>query len=173
VKVSESKWKYIKPLTSPDIVRKFSQSCDVDLPSGLMDFLSEHNAGRPPEREFETEDGRAHVFKCLFSYDPKGYDTVYDAHAALLDSDVDKSLFPIGCDPFGNFICYDTRRRGYAFIDHESGNVEGIVSSSNPDLFPEFPTEDAEAGDSKAGRSEESANIALRAQSNGAGSIKG
>ena len=142
-------WTYEKPLTGPDVVRDYARLCGVELPWWLVDFLVEHNAGRPPEREFETEDGRACVFKCLFSYDPHGYDTVYAAHDALVDAGVSPALYPIGCDPFGNIVCFDTDEHQYAFVDHETGDVDGIICSSNPELFPCHADEGRDGGEER------------------------
>ena len=54
----------------------------------------------------------------------------------ILETLADHSnLYPVGCDPFGNYICLDLRRGGVVFYDHEEDGIIGIDVSSNPELF--------------------------------------
>jgi hypothetical protein len=132
---TEDGWRYVKPLAGPDMVSDFLESNGVKLPEGLSSFLAAHNGGRPPHGEFDTDGGKDRVFKCLLSYDPNGFDTVHSAVKALRAAGIDEALYPIGCDVFGNFVCYDQRHGGYALVDHETSRAERIISSSNPELF--------------------------------------
>jgi hypothetical protein len=110
-------WKYVKALKKESLVDDFLDREGIRLPDQLKEIIKKQNGGRPSETSIITSDGKEHVFQSLLSYNANDPETVYDAYDSYFRG---KSCFPIGTDPAGNFICFDTEEGSFVFFDHES-----------------------------------------------------
>lgn len=122
--MSGDNWKYIKTLKNRSAVRDFLAENQVELPFKLVEILEEFNGGRPENKDFITSTGREYVFKSLLSYNEKDKETIYKVYPDLF---MNTSLFPIGTDPAGNFICYDHKSKKYVLLNHETASTEDIM----------------------------------------------
>ena len=120
----EVKWKYVKPLESKAIVRDFLTIHQIELPREMVSIIEKNNGGRPSNKRIVTVSQKEYVFNSLLSYNKKDLETIY-----MVFPDVFKgtTLYPIGTDPAGNFICYDYKAKYYVFYDHELNLTERIV----------------------------------------------
>ena len=117
-------WKYVKTLKDPDVVNKFLRKYDIVLPQTLLDCIVQNNGGRPSKKDFTTDKGREYVFKSLLSYNIEDAECIYDVYPSLFKA---TSLYPIGTDASGNFICYDWNTQKYVLLKHETNTIENIV----------------------------------------------
>ena len=116
-------WKYVKPLQEKDSVKLFLDSNNICLPDDLVRILEENNGGRPSEKAVITDTNREYVFKSLLSYNKGDLETIYSFFPELF---VDTTLYPIGSDSAGNFICFDYKANKYVLLNHETNKVEMI-----------------------------------------------
>lgn len=117
-------WKYIKPLDNPNAVRDFLKAYNILLPEEVIKIIEKCNGGRPSDRDIVTRNKKEHVFKSLLSYNKTDSETIYSVFPEQFK---ETSLFPIGTDPAGNFICFDIKRKIYCFYDHETGYSDEIT----------------------------------------------
>ena len=118
-------WKYVKPLEESNSVRSFLNSQNICLPSDLIALIEQNNGGRPSKNEIITEKNKEYVFKSLLSYNKNDREIIYNCYPELFKNNL--HLFPIGTDPAGNFICFNTKENEYCVLNHESAKEETIV----------------------------------------------
>ena len=114
-----------------DIIAEFEKANGVELPTRYRTFLKEYNGGDTPKTKFKcgktASDVRAFygIGNVRYSLDK------LDVH-----SYVEKSVFPIACDSFGNYILIGlgSNEGRIFFCDHEKGNQIEPISNS----FEEF-----------------------------------
>jgi len=123
LKMSELTWKYVKPLKSDGAVTDFLRAHNIFLPESLVACITKNNGGRPSEKLFDTDKGKEYVFKSLLSYNEGDLDCIHSFFPVLFEG---TSLYPIGTDSSGNFICYDTAKGNYILLNHESNTRELI-----------------------------------------------
>ena len=119
----EQKWKYVKKLDDSNKIRDFLKRYNVKLPESIIMCMEKNNGGRPSEPEFSTDQSEGYVFKSLFSYNKKDLENIYLYYPEMFK---DTSLFPIGMDSSGNFVCYDTEKQIMVLWMHETSRVEVI-----------------------------------------------
>ena len=117
-------WKYVKPLKDESVVDAFLDKYHVELPTKLIDLIKKYNGGRPSEKTILTCKKVEYVFKSLLSYNIADKETVFSFYPSLF---IGTSLYPIGSDAAGNFICFDTKKKQYFLCNHETGENEAII----------------------------------------------
>ena len=120
----ELTWKYVKPLKNQRAVEIFLSKYQISLPITLIQCLSVNNGGRPSKKIFDTDKGKEYVFKSLLSYNEDDKECIYNVYPNLFKG---TSLFPIGTDAGGNFVCYDTSMDKYVLFKHETNTLETVV----------------------------------------------
>lgn len=121
--VQKLTWKYVKPLHDNQAVTVFLQKNSVTLPEDLVDFLTSNNGGRPSEKLFNTDKGKGYVFKSLLSYNDEDKENIGKVYPRLFEG---TTLYPIGSDASGNFVCYDMVSKQYILLKHETNSREII-----------------------------------------------
>lgn len=94
------------------------------LPAELVTIIEQFNGGRPFEKDIVTENNKAFVFKSLLSYNSDDKETIYSVYPELFK---ESSLYPIGSDAAGNFVCYDCKKQSFCMLNHETDEVDKIV----------------------------------------------
>ncbi len=121
--MNEVTWKYVKPLKNENVVDEFLNKYKVVLPMPLVQCLIAYNGGRPSEKLFYTNNGNEYVFKSLLSYNADDVECIYKVYPHLFRG---TSLYPIGTDSAGNFVCYDTINEWYVLLKHETSQQEKL-----------------------------------------------
>ena len=124
-------WKYVKPLENEFAVKDYLKKYHICLPDYLVSIMERYNGGRPEEKQIVTSENREYVFKALLSYNKKDRETIYEIYPELFGK---TSLYPIGSDAAGNFICYDTDALRFVLYNHETEDVE-IIKNNLSSLF--------------------------------------
>ena len=107
-----------------DIARQYG----ITLPAEYINFLQKYNGGYTPKTKFKA--GK-------ISSDLRGFFGVGDVKLSLndvkLEDYLEKSVFPIACDSFGNYIVIglsnDDTGKIY-FCDHEKGNKAEYITEN-------------------------------------------
>ncbi len=120
----KTNWKYVKPLDSADAVIDFTKRYNVSLPKNLIKILTDYNGGRPSDKEICTVNGDEYVFKSLLSYNKTDKETIYSFYPKLFK---ETTLYPIGFESSGSFVCYDTKKKRYVVKNHETDEEELIT----------------------------------------------
>ena len=121
--MKEMTWKYVKPLKKSDAVDSFLRKYSITLPKELVKCIANNNGGRPSEKLFDTNKGKEYVFKSLLSYNDDDVECIYRVYPRLFEG---TSLYPIGTDASGNFVCFDTVEEKYILLKHETNSKEVI-----------------------------------------------
>ena len=122
--MSDLTWKYVKPLRFDNVVSDFLRLHNISLPDPLLACITKNNGGRPSEKLFNTDQGKEYVFKTLLSYNEEDLECIYRFFPTVFDG---TSLYPIGIDSSGNFVCFDTSNGNYILLNHETG-VRELIS---------------------------------------------
>lgn len=126
--MSSITWNYVKTLHDSSAVRDFLKNCHLTLPAGLLECLEKNNGGRPSVKLFDTDQSRECVFKALLSYNKDDRETIYMVYPDLFKN---TSLFPVGTDSAGNFICYDFSSEEYVLWNQEMNRIERLRRNLN------------------------------------------
>ncbi len=126
-------WKYIKPLDNSNAIKDFLKKNNIVLSSNLIEFLEKNNGGRPNLKLFYTASGKQYVFKSLFSYNKQDKDNIYMIYPNLFNNK--RTLYPIGIDSAGNFICIDYDTNQYVLWEQESDLTEKIIIQEDYMIF--------------------------------------
>lgn len=123
-------WKYVKPLEDSRSVEKYLDKYKITLPKDIISVLTESNGGRPqPNNSIITESQKEYVFKALLSYNKNDRENIYNIYPALFEN---TSLYPIGSDTAGNFLCFDTDSKKYVLWirdeNHETAYIETVTN---------------------------------------------
>ena len=116
-------WKYVKPLEDNNLVRAYLADHHISIPEDMISIMEKYNGGRPSDKQIITSENREYVFKSLLSYNKNDLETIYDVYPEVFSN---TSLYPIGSDAAGNFVCFDTSSKKYVFFNHETEKVETI-----------------------------------------------
>lgn len=128
-------WKYVKPLKDKNSIASFCAKNGVEIPADLMQYLAEHNSGRPSICEFDTNIGKGYIFNSLFSYNEEDVNRIFPTYEALFE---DTNLYPIAIEAGGNIVCLNLDTQILVLWNHETDEIEQIDISSNPELFAGF-----------------------------------
>lgn len=116
-------WKYVKPINNSTAIDSFLAEHGINIPADLLEILKHFNGGRPSQKRVLTSAGNEYVFKSLLSYNSTDLETIYNVFPLFEES----TLFPVGSDAAGNFICFDQSSGKYALCNHENDEIERIV----------------------------------------------
>ncbi len=117
-------WKYVKPLENPAAVSRYLSVQKVTLPDTLVAIIENFNGGRPSSKVIVTSNHKEYVFKSLLSYNASDKETIYSVYPDVFRG---TSLYPIGSDAAGNFVCYDLSNNHMVLYNHETDKTEDIV----------------------------------------------
>ncbi len=127
---TEITWKRAKPLADYSQVMKFEAFFAFKLPSDFIIFLRGCNAAKPAPRIFDTALKKGRVFSALISFDAADEINIFNTIADLRSAGFPEQLVPFAADPFGNYICFDSRRQNaVVFWDHENNTTEAVADS--------------------------------------------
>lgn len=122
-----------------EIERKY----EIILPAQYKNFLHKYNGGYTPKTKFKAE---------KISSELRGFYGLGDVKLSLDDVElgnfIERNIFPIACDSFGNYIMVglinDNAGKIY-FCDHEKGNkaeyitenLKKFIACCNSEMIPE------------------------------------
>lgn len=108
-------------------IESVERQYEIVLPEQYKGFLNKYNGGFTPKTKFKV--GKV-------SSDVRGFFGIGDVKLSIdsieIEEWVEKNVFPVGCDSFGNYIvvglCDDNFGKIY-FCDHEKGyEIENIAN---------------------------------------------
>ena len=127
-------WKYVKPLSSEDLIEEFERLAKYSFPDDFKKCVSSYNGGRPSLKTFDTDSAKERELKSFLSFNKDDRETVWKIYDWNKD-DLSDRYIPFAIDNFGNLICFDSDNNGVVFLDHDNLNSEQIAKS-----FTEFMT---------------------------------
>lgn len=105
---------------------------EITLPNQYRNFLHKYNGGYTPKTKFKV--GKV-------SSDLRGFFGLGDINLSLdnveLGEWVEKNVFPVACDSFGNYIVIGLRNNDTGkiyFCDHENGNKAEYITENFKDF---------------------------------------
>lgn len=131
------KWNYEDEKISMNEIMEVENMWGVKLPKDYIECAIYNHGGSPEPEEFLVE-GRQRVFGCLLSYDKDSPDNILKVYNGIKER-LPEKIFPFGCDPAGNYICFDYRKSNnnprIIFWDHELGVMESDYSQEQLKLI--------------------------------------
>ncbi|MEJ8553225.1 SMI1/KNR4 family protein [Tepidibacter sp. Z1-5] len=124
------KWSYADEKISMKEIMELESVWEVKLPKDYVECATYNHGGSPEPEEFLVED-RPRVFGCLLSYCKNSPDNILEVYNGIKER-LPQNIFPFGCDPAGNYICFDYRNSKdnpcIIFWEHELGVIESDYS---------------------------------------------
>lgn len=120
-------WKYVKALSSEQVIEQFEAAHHVNFPQDFVEVFRLYNGGRPNKKSFVTSAARERVLKTLLSFNQGDLETIYKAYDVVKAEN--DQLIPFASDPAGNLICYHVRDKSILFWEHETAETEKIADS--------------------------------------------
>lgn len=120
-------WKYVKPLTSEELMNEFECMVKYSLPNDFRVCVMEHNGGRPDRRAFDTDVCKERELKSFLSFNKEDKETIWKIHDWNQEELGDRYI-AFAIDNFGNLICFDTDNNKVVFINLEDKSVELIAN---------------------------------------------
>lgn len=117
-------WKYVKTLTSYNLIDEFERIYNCTLPEEYKNCVQLNNGGRPEKRVFDTEKSKEREIKSLLSFNKEDKETIWKINEWNKEDLLGKYV-AFAIDNYGNLICFNLNNQ-IVFIDHETGNVEYI-----------------------------------------------
>ena len=119
------KWRYCKPLVDEKQIAEVENKLGFVFPSLYVKTVKEHNGGRPPIGEYNTDKTKERTIKSFLSFNMNDIENVYNALEDVLETG--KKVIPFGIDSFGNYICFNKTDGKIVFLDFETGKTEQIA----------------------------------------------
>ncbi|WFD08954.1 SMI1/KNR4 family protein [Tepidibacter hydrothermalis] len=120
------KWSYADEKISMKEIMELESVWEVKLPKAYVECAICNHGGSPEPEEFLVK-GRKRVFGCLLSYCKNSLDNILEVYNGIKER-LPHNIFPFGCDPAGNYICFDYRKSQdnpcIIFWEHELGAIE-------------------------------------------------
>ncbi len=116
-------WKYIKKVKDIQVFERYARRHRFVMSKGIMEFLSNHNNGRPEICEIAHK-GIILILHKFLDFNDEEYLDI------LIKSMPKKRLFPFARDTNGNVYCFDFNSAGdpkIVYWDHEEGTTEVIA----------------------------------------------
>lgn len=124
------KWDYTDEKISVKEIMEVESLWKIKFPKDYVESAIYNHGGSPDPEEFLVEN-RSKVFGCLLSYCNNSPDNILEVYNRIKER-LPKDIFPFGCDPAGNYICFDYRKSksnpGIIFWEHELGVLESDYS---------------------------------------------
>lgn len=131
------KWNYTDERIGTDEFIGVESAWNVKLPQDYIECATYNHGGSPDPEEFLVED-RARVFGTLLSYCKSSPDNIMKVYNGIKDQ-LPRGIFPFGCDPAGNYICFDYRKSDInpciIFWEHELAVIESDYSEEQLKLI--------------------------------------
>ncbi len=137
-----SKWLYISPLSSVDLIAEYEEVIGYSFPSEFKICVTYYNGAHPKNKVFLSFSGkrkRKRIFNNLFSFNKNDPSTIWkynDWTGRMRDWNENGQMngyVAFAKDPYGNLICFDKTNDKIVFIDHETLSIEVVA-----DDFTEF-----------------------------------
>lgn len=137
--MSDINWEYKVDITDDSIFSKMEKKYHITFDSELKELISMGNGAVPTKKGnsygYRFKAGTSeHVFGSMLDFN---FDSKEDSDYAYMAIDAIRSntnrynhLIPFGIDPFGNYICYDTKMKKVVFWSHETD----VVTSTDKNL---------------------------------------
>lgn len=119
-------WKYVKPLTSEELINEFECMVKYSLPNDFKACVMEHNGGRPERRAFDTDVSKERELKSFLSFNKEDKETIWKIHDWNHEELKDKYV-AFAIDNFGNLICFDVCSNRIVFMNLDDMSIEGIA----------------------------------------------
>ena len=103
--VMNIEWKY-KINLEENAISTISQKYDIVIPKDLQKLLEIANAATPSVTRFMVKVDEK-VLGAVLSFNPNEKEA--DSFESAMQIGFDKNIIPFGIDPFGNYICYNTK----------------------------------------------------------------
>lgn len=124
------KWSYTDETVSINEIIEVEGVWKSKLPKDYVECAIYNHGGSPDPEEFLVE-GRERVFGCLLSYCKNSPDNIIEVYNGIKER-LPQNIFPFGCDPAGNYICFDYRKSDtnpcIIFWEHELGVIASDYS---------------------------------------------
>lgn len=114
-------------------VANLEKKYKITLPSQYKTFLHKYNGGYTPKTKFKTGKLSSDI-QAFFGIG----DVILSLDTIDLDEWLQKKLFPIACDSFGNHIVISLHNESMGniyFCDHENGNMTTYITENLNDFF--------------------------------------
>jgi cell wall assembly regulator SMI1 len=124
-------------------VRKVEAELGVNLPADFAEYVKPHHGGSPDKSDFFYADPRiGQVNSCLAEL--LSFDLAYDDNIVTTRKDLGDQLppgvVPFGATGFGDYVCFDFRRRpdspSVVYWSHEKPIEESVIPLA--DSFTDF-----------------------------------
>lgn len=136
----------------------------IILPDQYKDFLCKYNGGYTPKTKFKS---------AKISSDVRGFFGVGDVKLSIdtvgLEEWIEKHVFPVACDSFGNYIVIGLHQNNSGkiyFCDHEKGSKPEYMTENLKDFIKRCKSEKISEASRRSVKEREDAMIA-----NGRGDI--
>ena len=97
----------------------------IIIPDDLKELLKIANAATPSKAKFKLNTEEK-LLGAILSCNPN--ESEADSLDDAMQINFDKNVIPIGIDPYGNYICYNTANEGIMFYDYEIESLEKITT---------------------------------------------
>ena len=123
-------WKYKIDLAE-NAISTLSSKYNVTIPDELVKLLNKANAATPSKTKFMVKVDEK-ILGAILSFNPGEKEA--DSFETAMNIGFEKDIIPFGIDPFGNYICYNTKDQSIMFFDHEEDSMT-VISGSLKDFL--------------------------------------
>ena len=123
-------WKYKIDLNE-NAIAGISSKYNVTIPEDLVNLLKKANAATPSKTKFMVKVDEK-ILGAILSFNPGEKEA--DSFETAMRIGFEKNIIPFGIDPFGNYICYNTKDKSIMFFDHENDSLT-VISKSLKDFL--------------------------------------
>ena len=120
-------WTYVQPIKNKRVINEFSLLVDYVFSDEYLDFIDEHNGGRPDKRNFTTIEGNEYKLKTFLSFNKDDMDNIWDIVDWSDDLIQGKKEIPFAIDYYDNLICFNCEDNKIVFCDTETSEIEEIA----------------------------------------------
>lgn len=120
-------WRYIKPLTTEGLIPEVEGQLGYKFVDSYIDFVKEHNGGRPPIRIFKTSTHKERTIKSFLSFNSGDAENIIRLNRGV--AEISTKLVAFAIDDFGNSLCFNKQNDEVVFLDFESEELELVAIS--------------------------------------------
>jgi hypothetical protein len=104
------------PIITNEMIQEVEEKIGFTFPDDFKVVVRENNEGVPEKDVIQVGDSKE-MFQTLFSLHPEDDTYLYEEWQILQsEHHVPPVIVPIGCDPGGNYFCYDFRKESPEII---------------------------------------------------------
>ena len=119
-----------EPVKKEDI-EHVEKEFGIRFPKDYAEYAMQNHGGVPDPNSFDFEGRKGAVFERLLSYDETQPHYILKVYH-WIKTRLPRKVYPIGSDPFGNYICFSYRENEsnpcIVFWDHEKASPKTAIS---------------------------------------------